>query len=252
MSVAEQPSTPQAAPLAANNVRTERTFNRFTVGQRWEHGLLIISFTVLLLTGLPQKYFASWGYRILATPEQLLLVRQIHHIFAILLTLEVIYHLVRGFVLLFRRKLPAAMFPTWQDVVDAWQMTKYLLFLSRKKPAFRKYNFEQKFTYWFLFVGIGIMVITGFILWFPIAITYVLPGGIVPAAQLAHSSEAIAAGIFVVIWHFYHVHFQRLNLSIFTGRLNESEMKEYHSAEYSRLTGKPLPEDVVPPQGESN
>ncbi len=223
-----------------DGVRTERTFRRFTLGQRWEHAVLMLSFTVLLLTGLPQKYFGSWGHQILTTPERLLFVRQIHRIFAVILTLEVLYHLGRGVVLLVRRQLPGDIFPAWQDVQDAWQMLKYLLFLTDKKPKFGKYNFEQKFTYWFLFLGIGIMVISGFIIWFPILFTRVFPGGLIPAALLAHSSEAIAAAIFVVIWHFYHVHVERLNLSIFTGRLNERDMREYHSQEYERLTGEAI------------
>jgi cytochrome b subunit of formate dehydrogenase len=112
------------------------------------------------------------------------------------------------------------------------------LFLTQRKPKFGKYNFEQKFTYWFLFFGLGIMVITGFILWFPIQVTGVVSGGIVPAAKLAHSTEAIVAGVFVVIWHLYHVLIERLNLSMFTGRLNEDDMREFHTAEYERLTGQ--------------
>jgi formate dehydrogenase subunit gamma len=218
-----------------DEVKTERLFKRFTLVQRWEHGLLILSFIVLLLTGLPQKYFSSWGHFILTTPDSVLLVRKIHHIGAVVLTIEVLYHLVHNILLLVRRQLPSAIFPTWQDVRDAWHMIKYLLFITKEKPTFGKYNFEQKFTYWFLFVGIGIMVISGFILWFPLLWTRIFPGGIIPAAQLAHSSEAIAAAVFVVIWHFYHVHFQRLNLSIFTGRLNERDMREYHKREYQRV-----------------
>ena len=227
-----------SAASAVDGVRTERTFQRFTLGQRWEHAILFLSLTVLLLTGLPQKYFASWGHQILATPESVLLVRQIHRIAAIVLALEVAYHVGRGTYLLVRRQLPGDMFPAWQDVLDAGQMLKYLLFLAKEKPRFGKYNFEQKFTYWFLFLGIGIMVVSGFILWFPELFTRILPGGIVPAAMLAHSSEAIAAAVFVVIWHFYHVHVERLNLSIFTGRLNEKDMVDYHALEYELLTGE--------------
>ena len=227
----------------SNDVRSRvhlvRFFPRFTRGQRWEHGLLILSFTVLALTGLVQKYRElPISHQILATPEAVLNVRNIHHVAAVLLTLEVLYHLGRAIVLLARRKMSGAMFPTWQDVRDAGQMIKYLLFLTNKKPKFGKYNFEQKFTYWFLFFGIGIMVITGFILWFPVQATSFLPGGVVPAAKLAHSTEAVVAVIFVIIWHFYHVHLERLNLSIFTGRLNEDDMKAYHAAEYEQLTGQ--------------
>lgn len=222
-----------------NGIRTERTFQRFTLSQRWEHIILLLSSSALLLTGLPQKFrTANWSQQILSTPERLELIRQIHHIAAVVLIIEVIYHLGRSIALLANRRLPGNMLPTWQDVRNAWQMIKYLLFLSSHKPEFGKYNFEQKFTYWFLFFGIGIMVISGIIIWFPEIVTRILPGGIVPAAKLAHSTEAIIAAIFVFIWHFYHVHIERLNLSIFTGRLNEHDMSTYHSVEYNRLTGE--------------
>jgi formate dehydrogenase gamma subunit len=236
MSAIKQPNA--TSKSASEVVQTERVFKRFTPGQQWEHLILILSVTVLLLTGLPQKYYLSWGYRVLTTPDNINLVRQIHHIAALVLTLEVLYHLGRTIYLLARRKLSADMFPTMQDVRDAWQILKYLLFMTDKQPAFGKYNFEQKITYWFLFFGIGIMVITGFILWFPLIITRVLPGAVIPAAKLAHSDEAIAAAVFVVIWHVYHVHIERLNLSIFTGWLNEREMRQYHLLEYERLTSK--------------
>jgi formate dehydrogenase subunit gamma len=228
-----------SATFEQGAVITHRVFQRFSLGQRWEHGILILSFTVLLFTGLPQKYFASWGHFILTTPQSLLLVRQIHRIAAVVLILEALYHVGHGIYLMARRRLSAAIFPSWQDVSDAWMMVKYLLFISRKKPESGKYNFEQKITYWFLFVGIGIMIISGLILWFPLVLTRFLPGDIIPAAQLAHSNEAIAAGIFVLIWHFFHVHLQRLNLSIFTGRLDEEDMREYHAREFERLTGEP-------------
>ena len=228
------------APRPAEAVRTERTFLRFTLGQRWEHTLLILSFSTLLLTGLPQKYrLASWSQQLLATPERLSLLQTIHHLAAIVLTVEVLYHLVRGLLLLARRRLSAEIFPTGQDVRDAGQMVRYLLFLSKRPPTFGKYSFEQKFTYWFFFFGIGIMVVTGFIIWFPILFTRLFPGGIIPAAKMAHSTEALVAGIFLLIWHFYHVHLQRLNLSIFTGWLHERDMRRHHSLEYQRLTGKP-------------
>jgi len=230
-------------------VRTERTFARFTLGQRWEHLAVMVTFTVLLLTGLPQKYFASWGHDILATPQSILLVRRIHHIAAIGLILEVIYHLGRALYLLARRRLSGDIFPNWQDVRDAWQMARYLLYLTHKKPAYSKYNFEQKFTYWFLFFAIGVMIFSGLILWFPYWWTHLLPGGIIPAAQLAHSSEAIAAVLFILIWHIYHVHLERVNLSIFTGHLNEADMRRYHGLEYQRLTGVAAGEEAAPGLG---
>lgn len=216
-----------------------RTFQRFTIGQRWEHMLILLSFTVLLLTGLPQKYrLATWSQQLLSTPGRLQLVQQIHHIAAIVLTLEVIFHLANAIFLLARRNLSGDMLPTLKDIKDAWQMLRYLLFFTDKKPSFGKYNFEQKFTYWFMFFAIGIMVVTGFVIWFPELFSRVFPGGIIPAAKMAHSTEAIVTGIFILIWHIYHVHIERLNLSIFTGWLNENDMLTYHEREYQHLTSE--------------
>jgi formate dehydrogenase subunit gamma len=227
--------TAQQTPV----IQTHRIFQRFNLSQRWEHTLLLISFTVLLLTGLPQKYRATtWSQTILSTPERLDLLQTIHHIAAIVLILEVIYHLGMAIYQMARRKLPGDIFVTWQDFRDAGQMVAYLLFLRKEKPRFGKYTFEEKVTYWFIFFGVGIMLVSGIILWFPEIVTRVFPGGVIPAAKMAHSTEAIVAGIFIVLWHFYHVHLQRLNLSIFNGTITEADMKTYHTVEYEQITGE--------------
>lgn len=227
--------TNKSTPLA----RQERTFLRFTIGQRWEHAILLLSGLVLLLTGLPQKYREfSISQDLLSTPERIFLIRQIHHISAIVLGLVVLYHLGRIILLMSRRKLPGDLLPVGQDVSDAWHMLQYLLFLRKDKPQFGRYNFEQKVTYWFVFFGILIMGISGLIVWFPVQVTQFLPGGVVPAAKMAHSTESVVMAIFIVIWHIYHVHIERLNLSMFTGRLSEDEMRTFHEKEYQRLTGQ--------------
>ena len=222
----------------SSQVHLVRTFKRFNLAQRWEHTVLFISIAVLLFTGLPQKYrTATWSQNILATPEKVELVQTIHHIAAILLGLLVIYHLGVIVVQIIRRKLPGDMLPTWRDVQDAWHMLKYLVYIKKDKPKFGKYNFEQKVSYWFVFVAIFILGVSGLVNWFPEFVTRFLPGGIVPAAKLAHSTEAITLAIFIIIWHFFHVHLERLNLSIFTGTLNEEDMSTYHQLEYERLLG---------------
>ena len=140
-------------------VRTERTFPRFNLAQRWEHALIILTFTVLLLTGLTQKYRqTSWSHYILATPERVELVRTIHRTAAAVFVFEAIYHVGLGLVLLARRRLSGEIFPTGRDVRDAGQMIRYLLFLAPRPPRYGKYSFEQKFTYWFIFFGFGILI----------------------------------------------------------------------------------------------
>ena len=219
--------------------KQERTYLRFSSGQRWEHLILLACCLVLLLTGLPQKYRGfSISQDLLSTPERIEFIRQVHHITAILLGLLVLYHLIRILVMMSRRKLPGDLLPTVQDLRDAGQMIQYLLFLRKDKPKFGRYNFEQKVTYWVVFFSILLMGVSGLIVWFPVQATQFLPGGVVPAAKLAHSTESVVMAIFILIWHVYHVHIERLNLSIFTGRLSEDEMRTYHEKEYERLVDR--------------
>jgi len=213
-----------------------RTFPRFNAIQRWEHAALLLCIAIQLATGLPQKYNTSvWSQAIISSPNRLTAIQQIHHITALVLTALVLFHLGRAFYLIARRRLSDDMLPSYQDIKDAWNMLLYLLYIKREKPAFGKYNFEQKVTYWFLFFSIGIMLVSGYIMWFPEVITRLIPGGVIPAAIMAHSTEAIVTFIFIVLFHFYHVHIERLNLSIFSGWLNEEDMRKYHSREYSQL-----------------
>lgn len=231
-------NTPQT--LTQQAVHHERTFPRFSIAQRWEHAVLLLSGLTLLLTGLPQKYREfSISQDLLSTPGRVELIRNIHHIAAVILALEAVYHLGRIIYLMAKRRLPGDLLPTWQDVRDTGHMLQYLLFLRSDKPKFGRYNFEQKVTYWFIFFGLLIMGVSGFIIWFPVLFTKFLPGGVVPAAKLAHSTEAVVAAIFIIVWHVYHVHVERTNLSMFTGRLSEDEMREFHEREYERLTRQP-------------
>lgn len=237
--------TSQTDPITSSpesRMKLLRTFPRFSVSQRWEHGILLLSIFVLLITGLPQKYkTADWSQTIISSPERLNAIQLIHHIAALVLTALVLYHLVKAIVQISRRRLPGDILPTLQDIKDAWNMLLYLVFIKKQKPGFGKYNFEQKVTYWFLFFSIAIMIVSGYVMWFPEVVTRVLPGGVIPAAIMAHSTEALVTLIFIVLWHFYHVHLERLNLSIFSGWLNEDDMQTYHSLEYERIVSKSRP-----------
>jgi formate dehydrogenase gamma subunit len=220
-----------------SSVQTFHTFVRFSLSQRWEHALLVVAIGILLLTGLPQKYRTTeWSQQILSTPDRIIMIQTIHHYAAIGLGVVAVYHLGKLFYLLIKRQLSDDMLPTIKDIRDSWHMLLYLLFIKKDKPLFGKYNFEQKITYWFVFFGIGILGISGLILRYPEFFTRFLPGGIIPAAKLAHSNEAIVLAIFILIWHFYHVHIERLNLSILTGWLSDQDMSTYHTLEYQRLT----------------
>src|SRR4030042_4344046 len=129
-----------------------RTFPRFNASQRWEHAIFLLFIAILLLTGLPQKYNSStWSQAIISSSDRLNTIQQVHHITALVLTALVLYHLGKAVYLITRRRLPGDMLPTVQDIKDALAMLLYLVFIKKQKPAFGKFNFEQKVPYWFLF-----------------------------------------------------------------------------------------------------
>jgi hypothetical protein len=111
-----------------------------------------------------------------------------------------------------------------------------------------KFNFGEKFEYWALVWGTGVMIITGFMLWNPIATTNILPGEFIPAAQAAHGGEALLAVLAIIIWHMYNVHIKHFNPSMFTGKLPRHQMEEEHALEMERLDkgGRPWPELDLP------
>lgn len=225
----------------ARKAVTEPTFIRFSASQRAEHVLLIISFTMLCATGLPQRFLAAaWAQGLVSLMGGLDTTRFIHHLFGIMLIFQGVYHgLVALYELLFARSKPTAMFPRPQDIKDALQQVAHLAGTKVEKPRVGRYDFRHKVEYWSVAWGILLMGATGLILLFPVVATKFLPGVAVTASRVAHGYEALLAFLAVVLWHFYHAHLAAeafpMDTSIFTGRISAQKMQEEHPLEYQRL-----------------
>lgn len=224
-------------------------YPRFDTGQRLEHALLIISFTVLAITGLPQKFAdTGWGSMMIQLMGGIETTRLIHRAAAILLMLETIYH---GAVVTYKvavLHLPLTILPTWQDMKDGFHAFGHNLGLVQKGPQMGRYTFGEKAEYWAVIWGTVIMIITGFMLWNPIATARFLPGEFIPAAKAAHGGEALLAVLSIITWHMYSVHLRVFNKSMFTGRISRHEMEEEHPLELADLTAgrtEPEPESAV-------
>jgi cytochrome b subunit of formate dehydrogenase len=212
------------------------TYQRFTLWHRLEHVLALSSFVVLAITGLPQKFAEQgWAQGLIGFFGGIDQARQIHHLAAIALMLEVVYHLVAIGYRLFVKHVSASMLPTLKDVTDALGTFLFNIGLRKDKPQGPRYTFEEKVEYWAFVWGTLVMVLTGFMLWNPIATTSILPGEFVPAAKSAHGNEALLAVLAIIIWHMWSVHVRHFNKSMWTGKLTEHEMIEDHPLELADI-----------------
>lgn len=236
--------TEKAAPS------TVKTFIRFDIFQRIEHFTLLISFSTLAITGLPQKYLNSdISLFILGVFGGIDKARLVHHIAAVILLLVSGFHvlsvLYRTFVL--RSKL--SMLPWIDDLKHVLNDIGYYLGIRKRPANYGRYTYAEKAEYLAVVWGTVIMAITGFMMWNPISTTRLLPGEAIPAAKVAHGFEAILAVLAIILWHFYHVHIKHLNKSIFTGKMTREEMEDDHPAELAEIeagnNNSPIPAQVL-------
>ena len=225
----------------------ERSYPRFSRGQRLQHAILILSFTMLALTGLPQMYaFTRAGEAVIAVLGGIEAVRVVHRIAAIVLMAATLYHVCDVAYRLLVRRRSLSMLPRYQDLRDAIQAVRYNLGRARSRPRMGRYTFEEKVEYWALLWGNLVMIATGFVLWNPIATAQAFPGQVIPAALAAHGGEALLAVLAVIVWHGYGVHIRHFNRSMFTGSMTEAEMREEHPLELEAIESGQAPAEPEP------
>ncbi len=215
-------------------------FVRFDRLLRAEHWSVMILFTMLAVTGIPQRYsgatFSVWLVNSLGGID---FIRGIHRIAGILFGVLAVWHLGRVILNVLIKGRTPHMIPTSKDFRDAVKTVRYYLKLSDEYPKFDRYDFRQKFEYLGMVMGGIVMIVTGFLLYFPIFLTKYLPAFLIPVAKTAHGYEAMLALSVILIWHMYGAHLSPdifpFDKTIFTGKISRERMEKEHPLEYERL-----------------
>ncbi len=217
-------------------MNTTKFYQRFALSQRVEHIILLLSFTTLGATGLPQKYIgAGWAEAMIRFFGGIETTRLIHHFAATVMILGSVYHLGAAAYKVIVRRVAMTMLPSLRDAQDALQAFLYNFGLAKRPPQMGRYTFEEKVEYWALIWGTVVMIVTGFVMWNPIAASRLLPGEFIPAAKAAHGGEAVLAVLSIFIWHMYGVHLKRFNKAMWTGQQTEEEMLHEHPLELADI-----------------
>lgn len=216
---------------------------RFNTRQRIEHILLMIIFVVLAITGLIQRYHSvgvsEWIILRLGGIE---MTRMIHRGIGFLFTAGVLYHFAFSLIDVFGRHKKASMMPTLNDFKGIVAELKHNMGMMKEKPQFGRFDYRQKFEYFGMMFGSVILIVTGFMLLFPVLITTFLPGQAIAVALQFHGWEATLAVLVIVVWHIYDSVLRPdifpTDKTIFTGKISLEREKEEHGLEYQETVKK--------------
>ncbi len=176
-------------------------YPRMNLNFRIAHGLVMLSFPVLVVTGFALKFPESWWATLVPYRGVL------HRVAAVVLLVSLLYH--AGHLLIVRRDrvVLRLLLPAWQDLLDLKGMVRYRLGFTTERPQFGCFSYGEKIEYWAFLWGTLVMAVSGFLLWFNNASLRWLPNWVTDAATTLHYYEAILATSAIVVWHFYLVIF---------------------------------------------
>lgn len=216
------------SPVLRRRMKSMADRVRFTRFEMVQHAVLVVSFTILAVTGFALAFpEAAWvrGLAWLGLSDHLRGLA--HRVAGVVMVVSSIVHVVYlGFNPRGRwafRKL----FPSPGDIRDARDHLLYALGRRASHPNFGHFSYFEKMEYWALVWGTAIMALTGFILWFP----ETLPRIVATVSEAIHFYEAVLAVGAILIWHSFFVIFDPeiypLNMSMFSGRATKgSELED--------------------------
>ncbi|MGD8353495.1 MAG: cytochrome C, partial [Pseudomonadota bacterium] len=249
-----------------NSGPEERWYLRFNYYHRFLHALIIISFMGLVITGMPLKFYnTGWAQVLARFMGGIETAGFIHRVCGAITFLYFILHILFAIYYVVRLRDeplgkwflgPNSMVPWIKDLQDVIGHVLWFLGMG-ERPKFDRFTYWEKFDYFAVFWGVGIIGFSGLTLWFPEFFARFLPGWTFNIAIILHSDEALLAAGFIFTIHFFNTHLRPekfpLDHVIFTGRVSEEELQHERPLEYTRLKeqGKLSAIETTPPTSTS-
>ncbi|BCR06935.1 c-type cytochrome [Desulfuromonas versatilis] len=234
-----------------------RRFNRRHVAL---HFLVIISFLLLSLTGLPLKFADQpWAKLMMDFYGGAHTAALLHRVGAGITFIYFAGAIVLSIHFLFIRKDlpgnwllrlfgPDSLCPNFRDIRDVTGMVRWFLFRG-PKPTFERWTYWEKFDFIAVFWGMFAIGGSGLMLWFPEFFGLFLPGWMFNVATIVHSDEALLATGFIFTVHFFNTHGRPekfpMDFVIFNGEINKEEFIEERGDQWKRYQELGITEDFV-------
>lgn len=230
---------------------------RFTPVEIFQHIILMLSFTILAISGFALRFSDAAWVQLL---EQMGIGEVsrgiIHRVAAVFFVAISLYHLFYLFFTKRGKQVFKQMMLRFSDIPETVQTVQYYLGLRKAKPKYEEFDYTEKAEYWALVWGGIVMGITGIILWFPVIITWLAPSWIVRAAELIHYYEAILATLAILVFHLFfviaHPEQYPMNLSWLTGKMSLKAAIRKHPKWIERLLKEKKELDLLPDEVRAN
>jgi len=232
-------------------------YKRFKTRHIFMHILVITSFLLLSLTGLPLKFAGQpWAETLMGFWGGAANAAAMHRVGAAITGVYFGMALLLSFHFLFIRKDikgnflqrmfgPDSLMPTFRDITDVVGMVRWFLFKG-PKPTFERWTYWEKFDFIAVFWGMFAIGGSGLMLTFPELFGMFLPGWTLNVATIIHSDEALLATGFIFTVHFFNTHMRPekfpMDFVIFNGELPEAEFIEERGDQLKRYQEEGMPE----------
>lgn len=219
---------------------------RFNAYHRVLHIVMAVSFLGLVISGMPLKYarapWAAWLMKLLGGYHAAGLVHRCCAVITFGYFAAHVSYAVYDIAVTRKFKFnifgPESMVPSIKDILDIYNRIKWFLGKG-PEPELDRWTYWEKFDYWAVFWGVGMIGVSGLFLWFPEFFGRFLPGWAFNVATIIHSDEALLAAGFIFTIHFFNTHLRPekfpMDPVIFTGSIDEEEFRRERPLEYKRL-----------------
>jgi cytochrome b subunit of formate dehydrogenase len=223
-------------------LKPQTTYQRFHVLHRMLHIIIIVNFTLLVITGFCLHFSGvKWVSFLVSLVGGAAAIGGLHRFCAAALYLGIVIHVLwlfyYKFVLKQRLLGPGSILPGTKDFRDIYQNLRYV-FNRGTPPLFDRFSYLQKVDYWAVMFGMQSMGITGLIMWFPEFFAGILPGYFINVAGHFHFHEAVLAVMYIGVVHMSDTHLVPdifpLEKTIFTGKIEQLRFMEDHPEEWKR------------------
>jgi cytochrome b subunit of formate dehydrogenase len=238
---------------SVSNLHRYVTFNpkgdyqRYSIHIVINHSLMVIAFTVSVVTGLPLFFHnAAFSHTVINLMGGIDATRLIHRISAIVFTVDCLYHLLVLVCGTVTRVLKGTFdvrrtqIPLFKDLQDLYGDFLYFLGLRKTRPRMEKFMYKQKIHYLAMVWGCSVLTLSGCCLLFPEFMVEYLPFPKVSVniLRLMHAEESVLAFLVITLWHLYNVHIAPgrfpVQWTFWNGKINRDHQIEEHFLEYER------------------